>query len=142
PFDEQMYKQQLARNIDEFLVVHRTLEMWATNFMIGDAGGNALYIRTGRIPVRPSGYDWSRPVPGNTSATAWKGIYPIEDLVQLRNPEPGYMQNNNLSPDMMFEGSPLRAERYAPLVYHDRPGRTNLRGIRANDLLSRTYSAT
>ena len=54
-------------------------------------------------PGASYGVNWSRPVPGNTSETAWKGTHPLEDLVQIKNPPQGYMQNNNVAPDTMME---------------------------------------
>jgi acyl-homoserine lactone acylase PvdQ len=62
--------------------------------------------------------------------------------VQIENPATGYMQNNNVSPDMMFDGSPLTADRYAPEVYGEPPGTTNFRGRRAIALLSSMFDAT
>jgi acyl-homoserine lactone acylase PvdQ len=140
--DEQMHRQLLARDVHELLDAQRMLEMWPTNLMAADSAGNIMYLRTGRVPVRSRGPDWARPLDATTSATAWRGIHPLEDLVQLVNPSSGYMQNDNVSPDVMFEGSPLTPDRYAPEVFADRPGNTNFRGERTKDVLSRSFHAT
>jgi len=81
-------------------------------------------------------------VPGNTSQTAWMGIHPLEDLVQLESPAAGYMQNNNISPDRMLEASPLTSDRYPTYIFNDRPGRDNTRGIRAVRVLSSASAFT
>ncbi|HEX8242428.1 MAG TPA: penicillin acylase family protein, partial [Longimicrobium sp.] len=141
-FDEQMYRQLRARSVDELLEANRMLQMWPTNLVAADARGNTLYLRAGRIPIRPPGHDWTAPVDGGTPATAWRGVYPLEALVQLRNPASGYMQNDNVSPDVMFEGSPLTADRYPADVFADRLGNQNFRGRRTVDVLSRTFRAT
>jgi acyl-homoserine lactone acylase PvdQ len=110
--------------------------------MAGDVHGNTFYVRNGRVPIRPSGFDWTKPVLGNTSETAWKGIHPFKDLVQIENPDQGYMQNCNIAPDTMMENCPLTADRYPSYIFNDSPGRTNTRGIRAVELLSRAFNIT
>src|SRR5690606_15753164 len=52
-----------------------TLTMFPQNVMVTDTSGNLYYQRTGRVPMRAEGYDWSRPVDGSTSATEWKGFH-------------------------------------------------------------------
>jgi acyl-homoserine lactone acylase PvdQ len=101
------------------------------NVMVADTAGNIYYQRTGRVPIRPDGYDWSRPVDGSTSATAWRGIHPVEDLISLLNPEQGYMENNNVGPDTMLVGSPLQPSRYLPYLYNQPALHTHQRGSSA-----------
>ena len=45
------------------------------NVMVADTSGNIYYQRTGHVPVRPTGYDWRKPVDGTTSKTEWLGMY-------------------------------------------------------------------
>jgi len=141
-FDEEVYRLNLAKNVFEAKAAMRTLGVFPQNFMFGDAEGNIWYVRAGRTPIRPNGFDWSRPVPGNTSATAWRGLHPLEDLVQVLNPPQGYLSNNNIAPDMMLPQPPVAAERYPKYVFNDTPGRTNTRGLRAVEALSRAYAFT
>ncbi len=82
------------------------------NVMMADTSGNIYYQRTGKVPIRPSGYDWSRPVDGSTSRTEWLGFHKSADLIQLLNPPQGYMQNCNTPPDTMLVGSPLTTDKY------------------------------
>ncbi len=89
------------------------------------------YQRTGRVPIRPDGYDWSRLVDGSTSDTEWQGIHPASDLMSLLNPERGYMQNNNIGPDTMLVGSPLVPERYPGYLYNQPALYTHQRGASA-----------
>jgi acyl-homoserine-lactone acylase len=122
------------------------LQLFPHNVMVADTSGNIYYQRTGRVPKRPEGYDWSRPVDGSTSKTEWLGIHPSSDLLQVTNPPQGYMQNCNVPPDAMMEGSPFSLERTIPYIYADvtqqstygyskRGGWTNSRGARAVELL-------
>ncbi len=141
-FDQEVYEINHATSIAEVKQAMRRLGMFPQNVMFGDRHGDSWYIRAGRTPQRPDGYDWNRPVPGNTSATAWLGIHPLEDLVQLETPAAGYMQNNNIAPDVMLEDSPLTADRYPAYIYNDTPGRRNSRGVRAVDVLSGAWDFT
>ncbi len=105
------------------------------NIMAADIHGNIFYERTGRVPIRPAGYDFSYPVPGNTSKTEWQGIHPTKDLVHILNPKTGYMQNCNISPGtMMHTGAPQAAD-YPDYIFNDRQNRSNPRGRRAVALL-------
>lgn len=141
-FDEEVYRMNRARNVAELKDAMRLLGMFPQNIMAGDRHGASFYLRAGKTPRRPAGYNWNRPVPGNTSATAWLGIHPLEDLVQLETPAAGYMQNNNISPDVMLHGSPLTADRYPGYIYHDRAGRNNSRARRAVEALSGAFAFT
>jgi acyl-homoserine lactone acylase PvdQ len=87
------------------------------------------------VPIRNEEYDWDYPVPGNTSATEWKGVHPHEDLVQITNPEQGFMQNCNISPGTMMPNSPLTKDKYPSYIYNDRQDRSNSRGRAALRLL-------
>jgi acyl-homoserine lactone acylase PvdQ len=138
-FDEEIYRMNLARNVGEVREAMKLNGMFPQNLMVGDAEGNAFYVRAGRTPQRPLGFDWNRPVPGNSSKSAWLGIHPFEDLVQIENPPQGYMVNDNIAPDRMMENSPLTADRYPSYIFGDTAGRTNTRGLRTVDVLSKAF---
>ena len=63
-----------------------TLTLFPQNVMVADTSGNIYYQRTGRVPRRPEGFDWSKPVNGSTSATEWEGVHPASDHPQILNP--------------------------------------------------------
>jgi acyl-homoserine lactone acylase PvdQ len=143
-FDEEVYRWNLAGSVGELRDAARLRGSYPQNMMVGDRHGGLYYLRMGRTPVRPPSYDWTRPVPGNTSATRWHGVHPIEELVQIVDPATGYMQNANIPPDRMAAGSPLvRPEDYPAYIYNDvEYFRYLARGLRANDILSRAYNFT
>ena len=111
-------------------------QLMPQNVMYADVEGNTYYQRTGRVPIRPEGYDWTRPAPGDTSASEWLGIHNTADLVQVLNPAAGWMQNCNISPGTMTENSPMTADRYPFYMYTRSTDGSNARGRRANDLLA------
>jgi acyl-homoserine lactone acylase PvdQ len=119
-----------------------TRQLFPQNVMVADTSGNIYYQRTGRVPRRPSGYNFSRPVDGSTSATEWKGLHPASDHLQVLNPPQGYMQNCNIPPDVMMVDSPFSPEKTLPYIYGYSSGHTNQRGARAVQLLNADSSVT
>ena len=140
---EQMAEMNKARNLGEFLQAISRCQLMPQNLMYGDVYCNMYYVRTGRVPIRPGeahhrlpdGYDWNRPVPGNTSKTEWLGVHPTEDLVQILNPPAGFMQNCNISPGTMTFNSPMTADRYKDYLYQASTEGSNSRGRRFLELM-------
>ena len=118
---DQIYDMYRAKNITEMKTALSRFQLMAQNIMVGTVDGDIYYLRNGRVPVRPKGFDFNKPVPGNTSASEWKRLHPLASLVQVLNPPQGYMQNNNISPWTMMKNSPMVPEKYAdrPEVYND-----------------------
>jgi len=119
-----------------------TRQLFPQNVMVADTSGNIYYQRTGRVPRRPSEYNWSKPVDGSTSATEWKGLHPASDHVQILNPPQGYMQNCNIPPDVMMVDSPFSPDKTLSYLYGSSGGYTNQRGARAVQLLHADSSVT
>lgn len=125
-----------------------SLSTFPQNVMVADTSGNIFYHRAGRVPVRPEGYDWSKPVDGSTSDTAWKGFHAASEQLQTLNPPQGYMQNCNVPPDAMMVNGIFKPDDYKPEIWssaHYGPARSgwiNQRGARALELLSRSDSVT
>lgn len=127
-------------------------QIFPQNIMVADTSGNIYYQRTGRVPRRPEGYDFSKPVDGSTSATDWQGFHPASDHVQVLNPPQGYMQNCNIPPDAMMIDSQLLLDGRPAYLFSDRShtdrrgtgldGWTNQRGARAVELLAADDSVT
>lgn len=138
---EQSYKMCLAKNGDEFYQIAGMLQLMDQNLMFADRDGNIQYVRNGRTPIRPDGFDWNAPVPAS-EASMWKGIHPIADLVQIKNPEQGYMQNCNISPANMMKGSSMTPEKYPDYIYNVTWDTQNRRSERITALLDADNSVT
>lgn len=72
--------------------------MTGTNTIYADKAGNIAYWHGNFVPIRDTGYDWSRPVPGNISATEWKGTHALNGIPNYINPTNGWVQNSNSTP--------------------------------------------
>ncbi|HEY1706969.1 MAG TPA: penicillin acylase family protein [Rhizomicrobium sp.] len=133
--NEEYYRMSKAQSADELKQALATMSGMPQNITAGDRAGHVLYIRVGRAPIRPAGYDFTKPVPGNSAKTAWLGFHSIDDLVQLRDPRAGYLQNDNASPDVVTPIDGVNAKDYPPDIYFDLPGRQTTRGARALQVL-------
>jgi acyl-homoserine lactone acylase PvdQ len=132
---EQFYQMAKTNNVYELNTVLARHQYNEQNVMSADIDGNIAYVRNGATPIRPSGYDWTRPVDGTTSKTAWLGIHPQKDLVQIYNPPQGYMQNCNVSPSTMMVASPLTPDKYPDYIFNATWDTNNPRGRRTVELL-------
>lgn len=139
---EQGYQMVMSNTCQEFFQAVGKGEFNPQNIMFADIKGDIGFVRCGVTPIRPEGYDWKRPVPGNTSKTAWKGIHPVEDLVHVFNPPQGYMQNCNISPLNMMKDSPFTADKYRDYIYHVSWDTENPRSLRIRSLLDADRSVT
>jgi acyl-homoserine lactone acylase PvdQ len=141
-FGEAFYLFNMARNVAEFrkgLDLNQTMPQ---NVMVADTSGSIYYQRAGRVPIRPEGYDFSKPIDGSTSKTEWLGIHPAADLISVENPPQGYMQNCNAPPDVMMVDSPMTPEKKKPYLFNEAPGRIHQRGARAVQLLQENGAVT
>lgn len=143
--EEQIYRWHHARDVDDMLEAMRPGGMFTQNLILGDSSGGAAYVRAGRVPIRAEGVDWRLPVDGNTAATEWLGVHPLEDLMQIRDPDCGFMQNCNVAPDTMIpesDGTGLDHTKYRDYLVNDDARRTHTRGRRAVELLAAAHEAT
>jgi acyl-homoserine-lactone acylase len=97
---EQWYKMNKAKNFEEF---HQALEMQhikGLNTVYADAKNNIYYLDNAALPFRNPNYDWWGIVPGDTSATLWNNekFMPLKDLIQVKNPDCGFVFNTNNTP--------------------------------------------
>jgi len=139
---EVWHEFHLARDYQGIMAGLNLRQLFPQNVMVADTSGNIYYQRTGRVPKRPAGYDWSRPVDGSTSATEWQGLHASADHVQVLNPSQGYMQNCNIPPDVMMKDSPFSPDKTLAYLYGSSGGYTNQRGARAVQLLQADASVT
>lgn len=114
---DEMYRIFTSKNLDDVRSALAMAWLMPQNIMVATVDGDIYYQRTGRVPIRPDGYDYNKPVDGSTSATEWKGVHPTSDLVQIVNPACGWMQNCNVSPRVMFRNSPLTEDKYKSDLY-------------------------
>jgi acyl-homoserine lactone acylase PvdQ len=105
------YRIYKSKTVDEFKDALNEQGMFPQHLLAADTHGDILFVNTGFAPVRPEGdIDWTLPVDGNSSATAWRGYHPVDDLVVIKSPPAGFLQNNNVDPRLMYEVPPVETE--------------------------------
>jgi acyl-homoserine-lactone acylase len=97
---EQWFRMGGAKTLEEFQAALRmqSVPMWNANY--ADDKGHIYLVMNGTIPRRRQGdwTFWSKPVPGNTSATLWTDYLKLEELPQSLDPKSGFNQNANEPP--------------------------------------------
>jgi acyl-homoserine-lactone acylase len=105
----------------------------SNNTVYADAEGNIAYWHGNHIPVRDIKYNWNNPVDGTTSATEWKGLHPINEIIQSINPLNGWLQNCNSTPFTVAGINSPKKENYPAYMS---PDAENFRGINAVRVLA------
>lgn len=110
-----MYLLMKARNLSEFQAAlsRQLIPRW--NFLVSDEK-NIFWVHNAVVARRSDGYDWTKPVPGWTSATDWGPYLPFSDNPQLLNPPTGFLQNCNNPPWLATRNSGLNP--LAPASYY------------------------
>ena len=94
----QCWQRDKAQSFADFKKTLNLLGNISNNTVYADAEGNIAYWHGNRVPVRDTGYNWSQPVDGSTSATDWKGLHTMDQTIHIINPPNGWLQNCNSTP--------------------------------------------
>lgn len=132
---ESKYYFMIAKDYKDVIKALEVCQIMPQNVMVADTTGNIYYQRTGRVPIRPAGFDFSKPVNGSITRTEWLGLHPTSDFVQVLNPPQGYMQNCNITPDVMMVDSPMQADRYPDYIFNQPAMFSHQRATRATEIL-------
>jgi len=95
---EQSYMRTKANSYEDF---YKTMEIRtnsSNNTVYADADGNIAYFHGNFMPVRNEKFDWSGLVDGSNPETDWKGLHELQDMIIVKNPENGWLQNCNATP--------------------------------------------
>ncbi len=95
-YAEQFLRMMRARSLEEWKEAMRIRAQVVSNFTYADRAGNVFYVWNATIPryPRPNGGD-TLAVPARGPADVWSELVPWDSLPQLRNPEGGYLHNEN-----------------------------------------------
>ncbi len=129
----QSWVRTKAKNFDEYKKAMDMKANASNNTVYADAKGNIAYWHGNFIPIRDKKYNWAEVVDGSTSATAWKGLHAVKDMVHVYNPINGWLQNCNSTPfSVAGKNSPNKANYPTYMA----PDGENFRGVAANKLLA------
>jgi acyl-homoserine-lactone acylase len=105
----------------------------SNNTVFADDKGNIAYWHGDYVPRRDKNFNWSKAVDGTTSATEWKGLHTLDEIVHVYNPASGWIQNCNSTPYTVSGISSPKKENYPNYMA---PDGENFRGINAAKVLS------
>ncbi|HEX3920110.1 MAG TPA: penicillin acylase family protein [Caulobacteraceae bacterium] len=137
----ELYNMARAKTFTELKQALSAMQLYPANLIVGGHDGTLLYIRGGRIPLRPAGLNLDLPLDGNTRRTEWTGLTSFDQSAHLVNPAQQYIVNDNTSPDMMYPEPVLKASDYPQSAAFD-PGQITSRQVRNMELLAHARGLT
>ncbi|HEX8327975.1 MAG TPA: penicillin acylase family protein [Hymenobacter sp.] len=136
---QQSYLRTKATGYASYQDVMKLNGNASNNTVFADNKGNTAYWHGNFMPKRDPKFDWSQPVDGSNAATEWKGFHGVTELVQVHNPESGFIQNCNSTPFTVSGTSSPAPTKYPKYMA---PDTENYRGLNAVRVLSRKTSFT
>lgn len=130
---EQSYLRTKATGYASFKDVMKLNGNASNNTVFADRDGNIAYWHGNFMPKRDQKFDWSQPLDGSNPATEWKGLHTADEIVQVRNPASGWIQNCNSTPFTLSGNSSPDKSKYPNYMA---PDAENYRGINAVRVLS------
>ena len=135
----QSYLRTKATGYASFKAVMKLNGNASNNTVFADRDGTIAYWHGNFMPRRDPKFDWEQPVDGSNPATDWKGLHPVEEIVQVRSPVSGWIQNCNATPfTVSGRSSPAKGAYPAYMA----PDAENYRGINAVRVLSQKSQFT
>lgn len=124
----QSWQRTKAKGFDDFKQIMELRANTSNNTVFADDKGNIAYWHGNFVPVRDTQFNWGKVVDGTTTATEWKGLHQLDDIVHVYNPASGWIQNCNSTPfTVSGESSPKAANFPAYMA----PDGENFRGVNA-----------
>lgn len=139
----QSYLRTKTRNYAEFVKVMDLRANSSNNTVYADRDGTIAYFHGNFVPRRDAHFDYSLPVDGSITATDWKGLHAVNEIIQLRNPTNGWLQNTNNWPFSVAgttPGSPSPRQQDFPNYMWSKP--ENARGVHAVKLLEKAHDVS
>ena len=136
---EQSWLRTKAKGFEDYKKVMNLRANTSNSTVFADRNGNIALWHGNYVPKRDKNLDWSNPVDGTKTATDWKGLHTLEEIVHVYNPATGYIQNCNSTPFTSSGSSSPKKENYPSYMA---PDGENFRGINAARVLSKENKFT
>ncbi|MCW3117052.1 MAG: peptidase penicillin amidase [Chitinophagaceae bacterium] len=135
----QSYQRTKTNGFEEYKKNMALLANTSNNTVFADDKGNIAYWHGDYVPRRDKKYNWAKPVDGTITATEWKGLHTVDEIVHVYNPATGWIQNCNSTPFTVSGASSPKKEDYPAYMA---PDGENFRGINAARVLSQGSAFT
>lgn len=135
----QSYLRTKATDYASYKEVMKLNGNASNNTVFADRNGTIAYWHGNFMPRRNTAFNWEQPVDGSNPDTDWQGLHTIDEIVQVRNPASGWIQNCNSTPFTVSGPSSPDPKKYPAYMA---PDAENYRGINADRVLSHKASFT
>lgn len=130
----QSYLRTKTKDVKSFESVMKLNTNSSNNTVFADQSGNIAYWHGNFMPKRNLSFNWNGILDGTTSKTEWKGFHEVKELVHIKNPPNGWIQNCNSDPFTASGNfSPIRAKYPSYMA----PDEENFRGVAAIKILEK-----
>ena len=129
----QSYLRTKAADYASFKAVMKLNGNASNNTVFADRNGTIAYWHGNFMPRRDTFFNWEEPVDGSNPKTDWKGLHTADEIVQIKNPVTGWIQNCNATPFTVSGSSSPASVDYPAYMA---PDAENYRGINAVRVLS------
>lgn len=133
---EQSFMRTKASGYDSYKKVMELMGNSSNNTVFADNKGNIAYWHGNFVPKRVDA-DWNNPVDG--SINDWQGIHKIDEIIQIKNPANGWIQNCNSTPFTASADNSPKKESYPAYMA---PDGQNYRAVNADRVLRRESKFT
>lgn len=130
----QDFERTKAKGYSSFRKTMKLRTNSSNNTVFADSKGNIAYWHGNYIPKRNPGFEYYSYVDGTDPEQDWDGLHKLGDIIQVRNPKNGWLQNCNATPfTVAADGYNPDRSRYARYMA---PDLENFRGVEARRVLS------
>jgi acyl-homoserine-lactone acylase len=130
----ESWQRTKAKGFEAYKTVMNLKSNTSNNTVFADNQGNIAYWHGNFVPIRDKKLNWSKVMDGSTSATEWKGLHEVADMVHCYNPKNGWLQNCNSTPFTVAAENSPKKENFPPYMA---PDGENFRGLNAVRVLSK-----
>ncbi len=135
----QSYQRTKAASFEDFKNTMMLRTNSSNNTVYADDKGNIAYWHGDFLPKRDPKFDWSKAVDGSNSATEWKDLHTLDEIVHVYNPANGWIQNCNSTPFTVSDTSSPDKKAYPTYMA---PDAENARGLHAIRVLKNESAFT
>lgn len=129
----QSWQRTKAKGLDDYKKVMDLQANTSNNTVFADNKGNIAYWHGNFVPVRDKNLNWGKIMDGTTTATEWKGLHKVNEIVHVYNPSTGWIQNCNSTPFTVSGNASPKKNNYPAYMA---PDGENFRGVNAVRVLS------
>ncbi|MFC2096880.1 acylase [Bacteroidota bacterium] len=129
--EKALTQSYMRTKADSYEAFKKTMDLntnSSNNTVYADQEGNIAYFHGNFIPRRNEGFNWGGTVDGSNPDTDWKGLHTVDEMILIKNPENGWIQNCNSTP---FTASGEYSPKKEDYPDYMAPDEENARGLHA-----------